>query len=90
MKHRFETFGGIIASDDPPFLAFVDRQYMRELGVGESPLWDGADQGVGRLSAPTEVHLAATNACPVKCDHCYMDGGSAAAGEMDQATFERG
>jgi len=90
MKHRFETFGGIIASDDPPFLAFVDRQYMRELGAGESPLWDGADQGVGRLSAPTEVHLAATNACPVKCDHCYMDGGSAAAGEMDQATFERG
>ncbi len=90
MKHRFETFGGIIASEDPPFLAFVDRQYMRELGLGESPLWGGSNEGIGLLSAPTEVHLAATSACPVRCDHCYMDGGERVDGEMDVATFERG
>ncbi|MBW2455084.1 MAG: radical SAM protein [Deltaproteobacteria bacterium] len=89
MKHRFETFGGIIASEQPPFLAFVDRQYMRELGLGGSPLWNREDERVGLLSAPTEVHLAATAACPVQCDHCYMDSGSSVAGEMDTATFER-
>ncbi len=89
MKHRFETFGGIIASEQPPFLAFVDRQTMGELGLGASPLWDRGDESIGLLSAPTEVHLAATAACPVKCDHCYMDGGVAVADEMDTATFER-
>jgi len=89
MKHRFETFGGIIANDEPPFLAFVDRQFMRELGLGESELWAGADESIGLLSAPTEVHLAATAACPVRCDHCYMDSGAPAAAEMDTATFER-
>ena len=35
MKHRYENFGGIIASDAPPFLAFVDRQFMRDLGLPE-------------------------------------------------------
>jgi len=89
MKHRFESFGGIIASEEPPFLAFVDRCFMRELGLGESPLWQSPDEGIGLLSAPTEVHLAATNRCPGRCRHCYMDGGEQVAGEMDPATFER-
>jgi hypothetical protein len=29
MKYRYENFGGIVASENPPFLAFVDRTYMR-------------------------------------------------------------
>ena len=89
MKYRYETFGGIIASEDPPFLAYVDRQFMREQGLEESPLWSASGQQVGLLSAPTEVHLAATNRCPVGCDHCYMDAGSRAAGELDGPTFGR-
>ncbi|MBI4699601.1 MAG: radical SAM protein [Deltaproteobacteria bacterium] len=87
MRHRFESFGGIIASDEPPFLAFVDRLLMRELGLGESPLWESADERIGLLSAPTEVHLATTSACAVRCDHCYMDAGEKAADEMDGAAL---
>ena len=59
MRYRYETFGGIIASEDPPFLAFVDRRFMREQGLDASPLWQGAGEEIGLLSAPTEVHLAA-------------------------------
>jgi radical SAM protein with 4Fe4S-binding SPASM domain len=89
MKHRYEKFGGIVASDDPPFLAFVDRQFMRELGLPESPLWQDGAETVGVLSAPTEVHFAATNACPVGCSHCYMDAGLREAAEMDTAAFKQ-
>ena len=88
MRYRFETFGGIVSSEQPPFLAFVDRQFMRELGLGESPLWSGASEEIGLLSAPTEVHLAATTSCPHRCRHCYMDGGSPASGEMDTGAIE--
>lgn len=88
MKHRYETFGGIISSDGdaehPPFLAFVDRQYMRELGLPASPLWEqGQDGGIGWLSAPTEVHYALTNRCSNGCPHCYMDSGQAPENELD-------
>jgi radical SAM protein with 4Fe4S-binding SPASM domain len=89
VKYRHETFGGIIASEDPPFLAFVDRQFMRQQGLGESPRWQGADERVGLLSAPTEVHLAATGECPVRCPHCYMDSGQRVPGELDSASFRR-
>lgn len=89
MRYRFENFGGIIASEEPPFLAFVDRQFMREQGLGESPLWEGGGEGIGLLSAPTEVHLAATSGCPMSCPHCYMEAGERAAGEMDLKTFKR-
>ena len=88
MKYRHETFGGIIASEDPPFLAFVDRDFMREQGLESSPLWQGSEE-IGLLRAPTEVHLAATSRCPVQCPHCYMDAGPAAPGEMDTPTFKR-
>lgn len=89
MKYRCENFGGIIASDDPPFLAMVDRTFMKELGVSESARWDVEDESIGRLSAPTEVHLAATMICPAKCEHCYMDAGDAPPEEMDTDTFKR-
>lgn len=82
MKYRFENFGGIISSQEPPFLAFVDRQFMRELELGGSPLWDTPDEKVGLLSAPTEVHFAITNTCPVGCNHCYMSAGGKEPGEL--------
>ncbi len=88
MTYRFETFGGIIASTEPPFLAFVDRDYMRELGTGESPLWQG-EETIGLLSAPTEVHFAVTNRCSVKCSHCYMASGDPSPGELSTDDFKR-
>jgi radical SAM protein with 4Fe4S-binding SPASM domain len=89
MKYRFENFGGIIAGQTPPFLAFVDRDYMRELGLAESPLWDTDDESIGLLSAPTEVHFAITNKCSAKCPHCYMDAGQKDAGQLDTESLKR-
>ncbi len=89
MEYRFENFGGIIAGTDPPLLAFVDRNYMRDLGLGESPLWETDDESIGRLSAPTEVHFAITNKCSVKCPHCYMGGGEEDEGQLDTNSLKR-
>ncbi|MCK4753575.1 MAG: radical SAM protein [Planctomycetes bacterium] len=89
MKYRFENFGGIIASQKPPFLAFVDREYMRELDLEESPLWNTEDESVGILSAPTEVHFAITNKCSAKCPHCYMQAGQKDEHELDTKSFKR-
>ena len=63
LNYRFENFGGIIANEDPPFLAFADRDYMRELGLGTSELWDTDDKSIDLLSAPTEVHFSITERC---------------------------
>jgi radical SAM protein with 4Fe4S-binding SPASM domain len=89
MNCRFENFGGIIASQNPPFLAFVDRNYMRQLGLGESAAWDTDDESIGRLSAPTEVHFAITNKCSVGCPHCYMGAGKPDEGELDTVALKR-
>lgn len=89
MKIRYENFGGIIGSDDPPFLAFADRDYIRELGMEDSPLWETEDTDIGQLTAPTEVHVSITNRCSQGCTHCYMDSGDPDPGEMDTETFKR-
>lgn len=70
---RHETFGGIIATEDPPALAFADRDYIRGLDGGESPLWDGGPGG--HLSAPVEAHYAVTRRCTLGCPGCYMGSG---------------
>ena len=85
---RFENFGGIISSENPPFLAFVDRNFMREHNLGESSLWETYDGSIGILSAPTEVHFAITNKCSNNCPHCYMDAGEKTEAEMDTKTFK--
>lgn len=89
LKYRFENFGGIISSQNPPFLAFVDRNYMQELGLAETDIWNTNDESIGRLTAPTEVHFAITNKCSVGCQHCYMNAGSEDDGELDTASFKR-
>lgn len=88
LKYRYENFGGIIASESPPFLAFVDRAYMKELGLPDSTKWKSGAESIGLLSAPTEVHFAITNKCSVKCPHCYMDGGKADEGELDTGAMK--
>src|SRR5947209_6410039 len=71
MRARFERFGGIVEIDRPRALLHVDREMMRELGHGESPLWDEPDEGV--LSAPTEVHVVLSRRCAAGCRGCYVD-----------------
>lgn len=88
LKYRFENFGGIISSEDPPFLAFVDRNYMLEMGLEKSDLWN-KDESIGVLTAPTEVHFAITNKCSVKCSHCYMGSGENAESEYDTENFKK-
>ena len=72
-RARYESFGGIVAVDDPVGLAFVDQQFMRELGYPDSPLWQDTQRRF--LSAPTEVHFNLTACCPLACRHCTTDAG---------------
>ncbi len=85
MRWRYEDFGAIVASEEPPLLAFVDRAFVRSLGLPPSPDWRGPQPAVGLLAAPTEVHLALTNRCEAGCRHCYMDSGAAENVELDTA-----
>jgi radical SAM protein with 4Fe4S-binding SPASM domain len=74
ITYRFEKFGGIISSNHPPVLAYVDREYMKKAGFGTSSLWDAAGEAdMDDLSAPVEAHVSLTNQCPVGCRHCYND-----------------
>ncbi len=87
MKHRLESFGGILALEDPPMLVHVDKDFMRGLGFERSPLWD--DEESRLLSAPLEVHFSVTNACSLRCRDCYMDSGEKDAGELTSDAFRR-
>ncbi len=88
MNYRFENFGGIISTDTPPLLIFVDRNYMRELGLGESELWK-SDESIGLLSAPTEIHFSITEKCSLRCQHCYTDGGDTLPDELEIEKLKR-
>jgi len=88
MKYRYEKFGGIISNDDPPFLAYVDRDYMTGCGLPSSELWNCEDKTPGILVAPTEVHFAITNRCSVGCGHCYMNGGKPDDHELSTAEMK--
>jgi radical SAM protein with 4Fe4S-binding SPASM domain len=87
LKHRFESFGGILSLENPPTLVHVDREFMRSLGHDHSPLWEGPEARV--LSAPLEVHFSVTNACSQQCSHCYMDSGVRDAGELPAEDFRK-
>lgn len=89
MKFRYENFGGIIASEDPPFLAFVDQDYMRSLDLPESDLWETPNPDVGVLFSPLEAHIALTNRCSAGCPHCYMDSSQSDPGELSTDRFKQ-
>jgi len=67
---RYESFGGILHTQKPPMLVWVDRDYMRSLGYADSPLWDEADS---LISAPVEVHAMLSRRCSAGCRGCYAD-----------------
>ncbi len=87
MKHRFESFGGILGLENPPMLVHVDREFMRSLGYESSPIWDKPETQY--LTAPLEVHFSVTNACSLHCGHCYMDSGKKDAGELSAEEFRK-
>ncbi len=87
IRHRFESFGGILAMEDPPMLVHVDRDFMRSLGHSACSAWEEPETRL--LSAPLEVHLAVTNTCSQRCGHCYMDSGPSDAGELSSAELRR-
>ncbi len=86
VRYRFEAFGGILALEDPPLVAFVDEEFMRERGLGPSALWGTARK---HLTAPIEAHFATTNACNFRCPGCYMASGRKMDGEYDTAGARR-
>lgn len=80
MKARYEPFGGIISVDEPPALAFVDKEYMKSVGYSGSPLWEKKCE---HLSAPTEVHFSITNRCRMHCPGCYVSSGEKTGDELN-------
>lgn len=72
VRARTEQFGGIVQTEDPPALLYVDREYMRALGYADEGRWRGPES-LARLAAPTEVHLTVTRRCDVGCKGCYTD-----------------
>lgn len=81
MRFRAEHFGGIVALDDPPALAWVDHALAAELG---HPVDDGFRSATPWLRAPTEAHLMITNRCPAACPGCY----TGATPESDDASTD--
>lgn len=79
MKARYESFGGIISVDEPPALAFVDKEFMKSVGYSDSKLWKHKKT---HLSAPTEVHFSITNRCGMHCPGCYVSSGENAEDEL--------
>jgi len=77
---RYEAFGGIAALERPSALVFLDRDFMRSVGMAGHPVWASAR---ATLSAPVEAHLNLTSRCPVGCRGCYVD--ATPAGRDDDA-----
>lgn len=86
---RYETFGGIISCHNPPFLAWVDRDFMRSIGYTGSPLRETESSVPHFLSAPTEVHASVTNRCTQHCDGCYVNSEQSSENELTTAEWKR-
>jgi len=89
-RARYESFGGIISSTDsePPFLAWVDQDFMREMGHAESPKWSEPNPKA-HLSAPTEVHFSVTNKCSAGCKSCYMNSSKSFPEELSTSEMKK-
>lgn len=68
---RLESFGAIVALEEPPALVWIDHDMSRALGV--QPADDLWTRDAGRLQGPTEVHVLTTERCPAGCPSCYVD-----------------
>lgn len=70
LSYRYESFGGVISSEEPPFLAHVNKDFMNNLGLCDSSLWKEKSE---ILTAPLEVHFSVTNQCTAGCKACYTN-----------------
>jgi radical SAM protein with 4Fe4S-binding SPASM domain len=86
MRARYESFGGIIALDNPAATLYVDRAFMTTLGYNGSPLWDSEKPA---LSAPVTAHYAITSRCSLGCKTCYNSSGPATSDELSTAAARR-
>lgn len=86
-----EAFGAVVALENPPLLAWLDRAGCRSmLGIATHPLWTGPDSAVdldGPLQAPNEVHLVLTRRCPARCAYCYVSAGPEEPSSPDLAAL---
>lgn len=95
---RPERFGAIVATENPPMLAWVDRTMARKLGLADAPCWhepldmlppeQRTPEALSRLplSAPTEVHVLMTGRCQARCTYCYADSSpEASVGQSPEA-----
>ena len=88
-RARYESFGGIVSCIDPPFIAWVDRNFMREIGYENSPLWQEQSGVENFLSAPTEVHFSVTNRCNQTCAGCYMNSHQQTTGDLSTDALKK-
>ncbi|HHY34681.1 MAG TPA: radical SAM protein [Firmicutes bacterium] len=72
-KIRFEPFGGVIGTEDPISLLWVDRDFLRSRGFDGSPAWEGPE--TGGLSRPVEMEITITTRCNLSCPCCYASSG---------------
>lgn len=86
INYRYESFGGIISSEEPPFLAHVDKDFIKNLGCSESNLWNSVSE---LLSAPLEVHFSVTNRCSAGCKACYTNSQPHDLLELSKEKFKK-
>jgi len=72
-KIRYEHFGGIIGTEDPIRLIWVDREYLRSRGFDGAASWKGEEPC--SLRAPVEMEICLTQRCNLACPCCYMEAG---------------
>lgn len=57
-------FGAIISLKEPPYLVYVDRNFIKERGFDGGKIWE---EESNYLAAPVEVHLDLTKKCNFNC-----------------------
>jgi len=70
-KVRLERFGGIIGTQNPTGLFWVDREYLESRGFKGDGTW--ADSPVLCPTTPVEAEVAITTACNLSCPCCYTN-----------------
>lgn len=74
-KIRYESFGGIIGTEDPVNLLWVDRDFLRCRGFDGGAAWEGPG-GEPTVSHPVEMEITVTLRCNLNCPCCYTGAGS--------------
>lgn len=70
-KIRFEPFGGIIGTEDPIRLIWVDKEYLKNLGYCGGEIWEKEIKN--HLNSPLEMEITITKKCNLNCPICYAD-----------------